>query len=226
VIVSSIRTGAGGGAAPRKRRSYACADDRRAEILRAARELFLEHGYVATSTDAIVKAGGGSKHTFYELFGSKAGLFRDVAASAAASIVSAIEAPLDPAEPARALRAVGVTCLSAWVAPKSLGIMRLVIAESPRIPEIGDILVRYGTKAPEEALVDYLRRCNDAGTLDAGNAELLARAFIALVVRPVLPSLMKLTPFSAAQIEKHVDEVVPLFLRLCERRPATLAAGL
>ncbi len=205
-------------AGPSRRRSYARSTDRRAEFLRVASDLFLRHGYAATSTDAIVAAAGGSKQTFYEMFGSKAGLFRAVAETAATSTVGAIDTPLDPARPRQALRSFAKAALESWVAPKSLGIIRLVIAESPRFPEIGEILVRYGTKVPEETLVAYLRDCTAAGTLDVPAPESLARAFIALVVRPVLPALMRHAPFTSAHLERHVDDVVPLFLRLCEPR--------
>jgi AcrR family transcriptional regulator len=191
-------------------------DDRRTIILDAARDLFVENGYAATSTDAIVAASGGSKQTFYALFGNKAGLFRAVVERAAASLGTAIESQaLDPDEPATVLRRVGIDCLGTWIAPRSLELIRLVIAESPRIPEIAEILIRFGTKAPEDALVAFFERAHARGTLDAPEPQVLARAFVALVVRPVLPSLMRMRPLPPEKIAAHVDAILPLFLRLC-----------
>lgn len=209
------------------RRSYARVDDRRAEILLAAHELFLEHGYAETTTDAIVARSGGSKQTVYALFGNKAGLFRAVVEAAAASVLSAFAAPtLDPADPVGALRTIGIVCLETWIAPRNLGIVRLVIAEAPKVPEIRDALMRFGMKAPEVALVAFLRRCTAAGTLTVPAPEAFARVFLSLATRPVLPSLITMTPLSKRDIHKHVDAIVPTCLLLCDDRvdPARLEA--
>jgi AcrR family transcriptional regulator len=50
--------------------------ERRALILQTATDLFLEHGYAGTSTDAIVQRSSVSKQTVYAHFGSKEELFR------------------------------------------------------------------------------------------------------------------------------------------------------
>jgi AcrR family transcriptional regulator len=47
-------------------------------IARAARDLFLEHGYAATSMAAIARAAGVSGQTVYNAFGSKAALLKHV----------------------------------------------------------------------------------------------------------------------------------------------------
>src|ERR1700692_2340375 len=44
-------------------------------VTRAPRELFLDHGFSATSMDAIAKAAGVSKATLYAYFPSKEALF-------------------------------------------------------------------------------------------------------------------------------------------------------
>ncbi|HEV2659724.1 MAG TPA: helix-turn-helix domain-containing protein, partial [Ktedonobacteraceae bacterium] len=51
----------------------------REQIRAAAQRLFLQHGYLATSTDAIlVEAGISSKETLYRHYASKEDLFVDV----------------------------------------------------------------------------------------------------------------------------------------------------
>ena len=67
---SAAEPGDGDGASRRGRR--------RARIISAATELFLERGYGDTSIDAIVRRAGGSKSTVYELFGGKDRLFAAV----------------------------------------------------------------------------------------------------------------------------------------------------
>jgi AcrR family transcriptional regulator len=58
---------------PRRREQ---ADETRARILAAARELFEAKGYTATSMNAIAAAAGVALKTVYVAFGSKAGLLR------------------------------------------------------------------------------------------------------------------------------------------------------
>ena len=50
----------------------------RAAIVKAARELFAEHGFEGTSTRAIVEASGTSKGSFYHFFASKEDLYATV----------------------------------------------------------------------------------------------------------------------------------------------------
>ena len=52
------------------------AAQRQARVLEAARELFLEHGYGATSIDQIAATAGASSQTVYATFGGKPGILR------------------------------------------------------------------------------------------------------------------------------------------------------
>ena len=67
-------------AGPVKRRTYdsshrrAQAEATRTAVVRAARDLFLERGYVATTVPAIATAAGVSPKTIYAAFGAKAAL--------------------------------------------------------------------------------------------------------------------------------------------------------
>ena len=51
---------------------------KRAQILAAARRLFLQHGFAQTSTEAIRLEAGVSKETLYRYYASKEDLFADV----------------------------------------------------------------------------------------------------------------------------------------------------
>lgn len=49
--------------------------DRRTKLLYAAREVFLEYGYVKANLDQIIEMVGGSRRNIYNEFGNKQGLF-------------------------------------------------------------------------------------------------------------------------------------------------------
>src|SRR5258707_727390 len=85
---------------PQGRRSYeapnrrAAAEQTRRHILEAARRLFLERGYVATSMAAIAAEAGVSHETVYATFGPKPVLFRyliEIALSGTDAPVPALE---------------------------------------------------------------------------------------------------------------------------------------
>ena len=117
--------------------------NRKAQILDAARALFLHSGFDGTSTDAIVKAAGiSSKETLYRYFASKEDLFLAVIES------MTVEGPylkeLIDEEPVistddelRALlHSVIKNILTTMLQPDYLALMRITIAEMPRFPAL------------------------------------------------------------------------------------------
>jgi AcrR family transcriptional regulator len=85
--------------APRKRRynatrRHAAALETRRAIANAARELFLEHGYTATTVAAIAAAAGVSHETVYATLGPKPAVFRHLIETA----LSGADEPIPPLE--------------------------------------------------------------------------------------------------------------------------------
>src|SRR5581483_2629959 len=113
----------------------------REQILRAAQRLFLQHGFTATSTDAImVNAGIASKETLYRYYASKEELFADVLRLFTVENPehSALFATPHAPESREALRAIFMEFAQALLAiimqPDYLAFMRMLIAELPRFP--------------------------------------------------------------------------------------------
>lgn len=63
----------------------------RAEILRAAAELFMRFGYAATSIDAVAESLGATKGHIYHYYRSKAELFFDLQTAAMTRLLEAVE---------------------------------------------------------------------------------------------------------------------------------------
>src|ERR1700743_2647952 len=115
------------------------------KILEAASELFLEQGYGAVSMDQIARAAGVSKATVYAHFESKENLFAAIIQNGcttyAVGIVPAI-AELDDMR--EALTRMARSIENFLLAPKTLGIYRVIIAEGPRFPELAEAFVQNG----------------------------------------------------------------------------------
>lgn len=113
-------------------------------ILTAAQQLFLERGFQATSTDAILaEAGVSSKETLYRYFASKEELFVAVLGNLTTEHpdFSVRLAALPPPRDVRALRESLTTAardiLTLMCQPSYLALWRMMMAEAPRFPQLG-----------------------------------------------------------------------------------------
>jgi AcrR family transcriptional regulator len=109
--------------------------DRRAEIINAARDVFLERGYAGASTDEIVARSGGSKETLYSHFGNKLGLFREVLVREIELLFENVHARPDEA-PLERLRGAARSFVRQSMRPEAIALMRILIAEGVRLPEL------------------------------------------------------------------------------------------
>ena len=84
----------------------------RAHLIKVATRLFAEHGYEATSIDAVLASSGASRGSLYHHFAGKEQLFwavlEHVGARAAAQVAEAVRAASDP------VAAMRITCLT-WI---------------------------------------------------------------------------------------------------------------
>ena len=118
---------------------------KRRHILTIATELFLEKGFSAASTTELLQRTGGSKSTVYSYFGDKAGLFSAVVDELLVDSVSLLDS-LDLAELGvrEALIKIADQYLKVVLSDRYIGLMRIVVAEVNRFPEIGTAFYERG----------------------------------------------------------------------------------
>jgi AcrR family transcriptional regulator len=197
------------------KRERCTADVRRRAILDAAAAVFLERGYAGASVDAVVERAGGSKASVYAMFGSKLGLLEALVAESADIIAESVSSlPLD--QPiAISLRSFGEFFLKLILNPSRLALFRLVVGESGRMPELGDIFYRNGPEETNRRLAEYFRAEAQLGRIRADDPERLANYFVGTVrgdfhFRALFNPTR--TP-TAKEIAQHLDFVVKTFLR-------------
>src|SRR5713101_6283380 len=122
----------------------------RERIRAAAYRLFLQNGYLATSTDAILaEAGISSKETLYRHYASKEFLFVDVLGNLTleqprfSSQLSEMPTPHDLLSLRQILVTLSREILSMMSQPEYLTLLRVIIAEMPRYSQLG--LLFYAT---------------------------------------------------------------------------------
>lgn len=182
------------------------------KIIEAATAQFLKVGYDQTSIDTIVELSGGSKATVYSYFPTKADLFRAVVDA----VVSEVPEPhLDTSEDIRSeLIEFGVERLRLISSERHRALLRLVIAERERFPELAKLYFEQGPERRRDTLATYLMalKCERGNPLDA--PEELADFFMAMLLHSWCQQLLLLaqpTP-RETKIRRHVERIVDRFL--------------
>jgi AcrR family transcriptional regulator len=153
-----------------------------AQIMAAATGLFLEHGYGATSMDAVAKAAGVSKATLYVHFPGKADLFAAIVGCECDrnnETLSAIElASLSVEE---GLLRIGHRFVSLLLSPRGLAAYRMVVGESQRFPELGRAFYQSGPARKLQMVADYLEEARQRGELRIPDTALAAEHFLGMI---------------------------------------------
>ncbi|WP_273379352.1 TetR/AcrR family transcriptional regulator [Symbiobacterium thermophilum] len=119
--------------------------DRRAEILDAALRLFAEKGYAAATNAEIARAAGVTAAALYYYFPSKEELFRAAVRQHIGRFVPTIkelteQGPADSGSP-ESFRSILRSALAFFTEEKIQMVLRIVLAEGPRRPEIRQIWI-------------------------------------------------------------------------------------
>ena len=118
---------------PRSRRP----NDRNAEIIHAALELFVTRGFAATKLEDVARAAGVSKGLPYVYFRSKEELFKAVIAEAIGDpLVRATEFVDSFDGPAEQLLRELVTMFRRFAESPSGGVVKLILAEAGNFPDV------------------------------------------------------------------------------------------
>jgi TetR/AcrR family transcriptional repressor of mexJK operon len=191
-------------------------EKRREEIAEVAERVFLELGYTETTMQIVASRAGASKETLYRHFGSKEGLFSEVVRARAARVYSGtagefrLEGP-----PQVVLLQLGFNLLRLLLTEDPLCLFRIVVAETPRAPELGRIFFEQGPAEVLQQLTNYLEGAARNGHLDCPDPKLAAKLFLGAVVAN--RHIMMLVapgwePMNEEIIRRHVEESVAMFL--------------
>lgn len=160
---------------PRGRPSAKQAVELRESFLTAALQSFLDKGYAATSIEAIARDAGVAKITIYRQYESKPALFYEVVHRAMGDARNTMHATVvkPDADVREVLLDVVERMYMGATEPQRLALLRLVIAEAVRFPELAKSLYAEHSYviAP---IVDYLAQAHRDGRLHVPNAELSA----------------------------------------------------
>lgn len=190
---------------------------KRQQILEGACRAFTEFGFERATVDEIAARAGVSKATVYNHFRDKRALFGaavlDVTALVRRRVDEALAAPSGDA--AVDLQRVGEKFLEAVVAPTSVALHRVMVAEAERFPELGKAVYQHVACTMKQSMTGYLRRLHEGGALRVEDPELASKQFLALCQVDIVIQcqLGVATQPSARELRAAVASAVRTFLR-------------
>lgn len=189
---------------------------KRQAILDAAKILFLTHGYANTSMDAVASEAGVSKLTVYSHFNDKETLF-------SAAVVAKCEEQLPPLffELPEGIAVENVLLNIARGfhqlinSEASVNLHRLIMALGSQDPSLSLIFFQAGPERMVQGMERLLTRIHETGALNIDLPRNAAEHFFCLIKGAGNFRLLYGCgePLSEEASERHIQEVVALFMR-------------
>ncbi|AWF82605.1 TetR family transcriptional regulator [Microbulbifer sp. A4B17] len=156
---------------------------KRQAILDAARDLFLSHGFAATSVDAVASAAGVSKLTVYSHFSDKETLFSAAIASRCEMMMPLPIFALEEGESVeQVLERIGDAFLGMVENEDSVRLLRLLCALASQESEMSQLFFDAGPQRILGEIEQLLRRANQLQMLKVDDPAVAAEDFIGLLL--------------------------------------------
>ncbi|MEO3797375.1 TetR/AcrR family transcriptional regulator [Nonomuraea sp. B10E15] len=190
-------------------------DAKVSQIRQAAKILFLRHGFAAVSTAALAKEAGVSKETLYSRYPSKEAVLADVLEHLIAAGKLGTSAPVLPrtrSELDGALRALARELGGELMEREYIELARIVIAETPRLPHVGEIFRRSVPERAFQLTIELLTAGKKARLIRDVDMVAAARMFVGPLVVHALTNVLLVAPQTAGdapvpplEVDAHVD---------------------
>ena len=210
---STMRRGAG-------RPTTEQAEARHEELLDAALDLFLEHGFELTTIEMIAARINMTKRTVYARYADKASLFH-------AAVQRAIErqivppdvlAGFDQGDLAATLESVARLRIGQVMTPNGLRLQRIINTESYRFPGIFTDNFEQSAKPVLDFVAGVLDRAIAAGQIALTDSGFAASAFMSMVVGGQVRAIVNGRVPTRAELDRKVNFTVRLLLDGLRRR--------
>jgi AcrR family transcriptional regulator len=190
-------------------------------ILDIATQLFLSHGYGATSIEAVAQRAKISKRTFYHRFPDKPALFTAVVHRIIERLRPPPSVPVIEGKDLREiLEHLAKLILHAAIQPQAVALYRLVVGQSGRFPKLAAAVNREGsTDEAIKFIAILLEEQARAGVIRIDDPRFSASQFLYMVI--ALPQRRAMgfgESMTASEIETWPRNVVKLFLDGCRAR--------
>jgi len=192
----------------------------RERLRRAAHQLFLKQGYQETSVDAILsEAGISSKETFYRYYSSKEALFVDVLShltmeqSGFPEKLAALPIPENLIVLREALLQLAREIISMMYQPGYLPLVRMIIAESPRFPQLGTLFFSTVTQRGIDVFTSLLQEAKQQKIIVEIDFDAVARMLLGGLLSYAITGLINAEQLVMPPPFERVDALVEVIIR-------------
>lgn len=197
--------------------------DKARVVLEAARTIFMANGFSLATTDMIQQAAGVSKSTVYSHYPNKEALFTAVVdAECERFIETARELKFSDRNLKATLTEMGTAYLDMVLSPEALAIVRIIVSEAPRFPELARRFYLSGPGAMNNFVSEMLESAMAKDQLDLGGVGRDAAASLFMNMVRGEAQMQCLTHpeslTSAAQRDQWVSDAVTTFLRAFQKK--------
>jgi AcrR family transcriptional regulator len=185
---------------------------KRDQIISGALKVFLKYGYEGTSMNRVAEEAGVIKQTIYSHFDDKEGLFKAIIESLTMRHFQEQFGEDLPAEipPELALKKIAEIFLGRQKDPSYISLMRTVIGESERFPELARLYTKTVIKPGSAKLASYFKAHPE---LKLGDPDATARVFCGAIVNNIMLQEIlygkEIVPFD---LQRIIDALIEMIL--------------
>jgi TetR/AcrR family transcriptional repressor of mexJK operon len=202
-----------------KHKQYIRAQQTQERLRNAAHRLFIQQGFQATSIDAILaEAGISSRETFYRYYPGKEALFIDVLGhltleqSDFSMKLAALPAPIDLPSLRLALMQLSREILLMMCQPGYLPLVRMIIAEAQRFPQLGTMFFSTVTQRGLAIITSLLQSAREQQVIvdidfDAVSRMLLG-GLLSYVISGLVSAEVQMQPPPLERVEALIEVIM------------------
>lgn len=186
---------------------------KREQILQGSMQVFFRDGYAGTSMDRVAIEAGVSKQTIYSYFHDKESLFKALIEQITiARFQTLFESEQLQGDPEQLLRQVAETyLLKVGEDQEYLSLLRIIIAESSRFPEMAKLYYQTVIQRGRKLLSQYFDAHPELGIKDSeAAAHIFFGSLVSFVVVQEIIYGKEIMPLSSQNL---VDSLIDLIMR-------------
>lgn len=189
-----------------------------AQILPAACELFLEHGFEIVTMDMVCARAGVSKATLYVYFPSKEDLFAAAVREETKRINQEISRPFERLWDSDddieiVLQKIARTLVDMFLSERNVAFQRAIYGALPRFRDAGQIVFGAGPSDLTERFATFFAAASKSGKLDISDSVTAAKQFMSLARGEFDLSGILMLPRPSEQTIRHsIEAAVELFM--------------
>ena len=191
----------------------------RERLRAAAHRLFLRQGYLATSIDAILaEAGVSSKETLYRHYANKEALFADVLSHLTMEqpgfleTLATLPSPHDLPSLRLALTQISREILTMASQPDYLPLVRMILAEAPRFPQLGTLFFSTVTQHGLSIITSLLRSAREQRIIADVDLDAVTHVLLGGLLSYVIPNLALVEGEARPPALDRADAVVDIIM--------------